>query len=207
MVALIRKSNSEIIANWGDSIPSMFRLPDGDEIHCANSTWSNDRYKFIEVIYVDEQPHGYSILTGSTQEILDNKLVVTSLYDDPDIDTFKNNAIKAIDIKAENIRLKYITPGAGQAAVYIMKYNEAIEVLKDSAPDANQYPLTASNIGLPGITNIIEAATSVVDQYTAWISIAAMIEDIRLKAKRSIEASNTIENAFNAFTSIDWRNL
>ncbi|UXU07194.1 hypothetical protein [Agrobacterium tumefaciens] len=103
-------------------------------------------------------------------------------------------ALKAeIDAQAETERLRYITPGEGQALTYQRKTEEAKRATEVSVPSASDYPLLAASIGIDG-TTIKEVADVVIRQDAAWALLGAEIERTRLTAKRNIDlASDDIE--------------
>ena len=113
-------------------------------------------------------------------------------------------AFKAsIDTSAEAERLKYITPGDGQAMTYQQKVAEAQAFTTATDPQASDYPLLSSEIGitadtLAGVADIVLAA------FAQWQQIGAMIESIRLGAKRDIDAAEDEAAARAIVEAIVW---
>ncbi len=105
-----------------------------------------------------------------------------------------------IDRQAEVERLKYITPGAGQAGVYLQKAAEAKAALADLAPQASDYPLLAASIGIDG-ANVSEVATTVQTIASTWTAVAAHIENVRLTAKKAIDDGSDPDTVLS---NIDW---
>lgn len=91
-----------------------------------------------------------------------------------------------VDSAAETERLRYITPGTGQAMTYQRKVEEAKQALADADPSAESYPLLATSVGIDG-DNIAAVATVVLGMDAAWAQIGAAIEHIRLTAKKAID--------------------
>lgn len=116
-----------------------------------------------------------------------------------DITSVRTELKARIDAAAEAERLKYITPGEGQAMTYQQKVDEARAYKAASDPRTADYPVLASEVGitaetLDGVADIVLAA------FAQWQQIGAMIESIRLGAKRDIDAA---ENETAAHTIID----
>lgn len=112
--------------------------------------------------------------------------------------------IKAeIDASAEAERLKYITPGSGQALTYSQKSDEANRYLVTASPVAADYPLLLAEVGITasdisGVAAVVKAA------FAQWQIIGARIEASRLKAKASIEEAGTEEAVRAAAAAVVW---
>jgi hypothetical protein len=104
-----------------------------------------------------------------------------------------------VDMQAEGARLAWITPGAGQAAVYLMKREEAMAFAAAADPDPDDYPLLGAEVGItaPTLGEVAAIVTALAD---AWTQAAAAIEVIRLGAKRAIAEAETIEAVIAAAT-------
>ncbi|TBY41583.1 hypothetical protein [Rhizobium leguminosarum] len=108
-------------------------------------------------------------------------------------------ALKAtIDTAAETERLKYITPGAGQALTYAQKADQAKAYLAATAPVDADYPLIMAEIGITGAT-AAEVADVIAASFAAWQVIGSQIEAARLGAKKAIDQAETAEQAQAAF--------
>lgn len=101
----------------------------------------------------------------------------------------RQRAMEAIDEAAEATRLRYITPGAGQAMVYQTKGAEASDLL---AGGAGPHPLLEAEAIATGVT-VEELAASVVAMMRDWTSIAAIIEARRLAGKASVRNAVSID--------------
>ena len=117
---------------------------------------------------------------AALQEVLSNYGLYVGL------DALKAGLKAAIDAQAERERLKYITPGAGQAMTYSRKVEQAKTVLAASDPQPADYPMLAASIGIDG-ADIVAVANTVVAMDAAWETIGAAIEAARLAAKRFID--------------------
>lgn len=106
-----------------------------------------------------------------------------------DLTLDRAEARRRIDETAEAVRLTWITPGSGQAAVYQRKADEARRWMAQGAAGA-PYPLLDASIGIEGPDRATIAGL-VIAQETAWLGIAAQIEALRLTAKAAIGAVTT----------------
>lgn len=92
----------------------------------------------------------------------------------------------AIDTAAERERLRWITPGAGQAMTYQAKVEEARRHAQDPEPVPSAYPMLAAEIGITG-ADLAGVAAVVVAAFEQWLAIGAAIEGVRLSAKRAVD--------------------
>lgn len=113
-------------------------------------------------------------------------------------------ALKArVDAAAETERLKYITPGAGQAMTYQQKIEEVRALAQDTEPDAANYPLLSAEIGITA-PSLEDVATAVLGAYQQWQQIGAAIERVRLGTKAAIDATASREEAEAAAAAAIW---
>lgn len=108
-----------------------------------------------------------------------------------------------IDVAAENERLKYITPGEGQAMTYQQKVEEARAYKAAVSPNATDYPVLSSEVGITAPT-LDDVADIVLAAFAQWQKIGAAIESIRLGAKREINAAEDEASARAIFDAIAW---
>lgn len=108
-----------------------------------------------------------------------------------------------IDVAAERERLKYITPGNGQAMTYQQKVDEARAFKIASNPKTADYPVLSSEVGITAET-LSEVADIVLAAFAQWQLIGAAIESIRLGAKRDIEAAADEPAARAIVDAIEW---
>lgn len=108
-----------------------------------------------------------------------------------------------VDSSAEAERLKYITPGHGQAMTYQQKVAEAQAFKAANNPLASDYPILSSEVGITAAT-IDEVASIVLAAFAQWQQIGAMIESIRLGAKRDIDAAEDEAAARAIVDAIVW---
>ncbi|WP_288581449.1 hypothetical protein [uncultured Methylobacterium sp.] len=119
----------------------------------------------------------------------------------------------AIDEQAEQLRTRFITPGAGQALEYQEAQTQAAAALKGaaSAATAEKYPMLAASIGVDidpetgaPATDIVGVARGVQAARDAWLAIGAAIRGVRLKGKAAIATAATVEEAVAAYDAIGW---
>jgi len=109
----------------------------------------------------------------------------------------------AVDNSAEAERLKYITPGHGQAMTYQQKVTEAQSFKAATDPQASDYPILSSEVGITAET-LDDVADIVFAAFAQWQQIGAMIESIRLGAKRDIDAAEDEAAARAIVDAIEW---
>lgn len=109
-------------------------------------------------------------------------------YSDLALSRLKLDLKLRVDATAEDERLKYITPGNGQAMTYQQKVAEAQAFKAASNPRASDYPILSSEVGITAET-LAEVADIVLAAFAQWQQIGALIEGIRLGAKRDIDAA------------------
>lgn len=117
---------------------------------------------------------------------------MTALFGVRDLAALRVAAQARVDAAAEAARLKYITPGAGQAAVYLLKRDEARRFL-ELAPLGEvpaEWPMLAAELGVTGDT-LRDVAVTVSTLAQEWTTIAAEIETIRLATKAAIDAAGS----------------
>lgn len=113
-------------------------------------------------------------------------------------------SLKAIiDAAAEDERLKYITPGNGQAMTYQQKVAEAQAYKAASNPKAEDYPILSSEVGITAET-LSGVADTVLAAFAQWQQIGAAIEAVRLGAKRDIDAAADEPAARAVVDAIEW---
>ena len=120
-----------------------------------------------------------------------------------DLGAAKAELKAAVDQSAENERLKYITPGAGQAMTYQQKVDEARAFKVAGDPKAADYPVLSSEVGITAET-LSEVSDIVLAAFAQWQQIGAAIETVRLGAKRDIDAATDEAAARAIVDAIEW---
>ena len=110
---------------------------------------------------------------------------------------------QAIDDRAEAERLRWITPGAGQAMTYARKVEEAKAVQSATSPKAADYPMLAASIGLDGKT-IKEVADTILEMDAAWATVGAAIEKRRLQLKHEVASSDALATLDAVDITLGW---
>lgn len=126
-----------------------------------------------------------------------------------DVASARITACAKIDADAETARLKFVTPGAAQAAVYLQKQNEADNFLTKypdatsaQAATATDWPMLNAEVGITA-ASLFAVAQSIQTTASQWTSTAAQIENLRLGGKQTVNNATTI-SAINAATNITW---
>lgn len=105
----------------------------------------------------------------------------------------KNSAKNRIDIKAGNVRAKYITSVPGQAETYTAKYEDAKAYVAANYPvDTTNYPWVKADSEAYGITPR-QAADNIITLRNAWTNIGTTVEKIRLAGKTAVEQATTTQ--------------
>ncbi|MBI0475016.1 hypothetical protein D9601_06530 [Sphingomonas sp. MA1305] len=104
-----------------------------------------------------------------------------------------------IDVAAEQLRQRFLTPGSGQAMTYQRKETEARAWQADQAAVT---PFLTAEAAARRMT--LEAlAAEVVAQADAWTSIGSAIEAARMGAKAGLAQTATL-GAIVAASAVDW---
>lgn len=115
----------------------------------------------------------------------------------------KARALIELDDAAEVARLRYLTPGCGQALVYRNKASEVNRYKDDANPLKANYPFLAAEIGitaasLKGVFEVVSAALA------TWETVAPKIEMVRLKAKSDIAKAETLRAVRKVREGVLW---
>ena len=113
---------------------------------------------------------------------------------------------RAIDVRAEEIRALYITPGSGQALVYMEKRREA-QLFKDN-PSVEEalIPHLVREAAIFGMT-VAEKSDEILAQSAFWQNKSAEIEEIRLSAKKHVSEAQTMVEMENRQRLVDWSSV
>ena len=173
---LILKLNGEVVA----TVPAgaWVDFPDGGRLSPAVAGWSDDR--------------GYSL-----------EVAPEVVPDPPSIDEQRATAKSTINAAVAQVRQLFITDLPGQQMVYLAKEAEAqaYTALPSPPPDLSAFPLLSAEIGITAPT-AADLAALWLSMATAWRTIAAMIEPLRLSAKAAVEAATTSEQIAAAMAAL-----
>lgn len=127
-------------------------------------------------------------------------------YEAPvDLPQAKLHAAQTIDQRAEDIRGKFITLGAGQAMVYQQKMAEAELVLAADDPEgvsASIIPHVSQEASRTGQSQF-DTALTIFSLAETWKQVSAHIECLRLAAKEAVNAAQSKPEIDEAAT-VDW---
>jgi len=103
------------------------------------------------------------------------------------------SALQAIDAEAEAARQRHITPGSGQAMVYMAKEADARAFAAASYPEANlqDYPWVQAEAQATGLT-APQSADDIINQANAWRVLGATIEHTRRAGKLAVGAAPNV---------------
>lgn len=105
-----------------------------------------------------------------------------------------------IDADAEAVRLRFITPGAGQAITYLWKTQEAKDFLADATTPVPILEAEAAALG----KSVADLAAEVLAATQQWLVIGTKIEAARRVAKTSVGAATNVAQ-MHAAATIDWQ--
>lgn len=98
------------------------------------------------------------------------------------------HARRKVDEAAEAVRIRYLTPGSGQALEYEAAHREAERRLQGIA---GTYPMLQADVDAGLAVDLDDAATLVVQTRAQWETLGAVIRTIRLGAKHQIGQAQT----------------
>lgn len=116
-----------------------------------------------------------------------------------DLDALRTWLAVRIDAEAEKVRLRFLTPGAGQALTYQRKEAEARAWLVDNSAAV---PFLTAEAPARGMT-IAALASEVVGLADAWVAVGSAIEALRMGAKADLGVAEKIGHIIEA-ARIDW---
>lgn len=116
------------------------------------------------------------------------------------IESIRARARLMVDAEAEAARLRWITPGSGQAMVYQQKAAEARDHMSGGA---GPWPHLDAELGVTG-TTLADVAARVLSQESVWRTASAEIEAIRLGAKRDIGQADTKDTVEAVVAAVAW---
>ena len=108
-----------------------------------------------------------------------------------EIATSRVVAISTVNTVAEAVRSRFVTPGSGQAMVYMEKQAEARAWFAAGEPeDLTEFPWLQAEIGITAPSSY-ELAQLWLNLSTIWAQIGSQLEAIRLTAIKDIEEQIT----------------
>jgi hypothetical protein len=119
-----------------------------------------------------------------------------------DLTPLKAAAVARIDADAEAVRGNFITLGAGQAMVYQQKRVEAEAYIADPQIAPAEIPHIVREAEMNDIS-LFDQAVIILTMSENWKTVSAVIENLRLGAKRAVEAASS-PAAIDQAGNIDW---
>jgi len=121
----------------------------------------------------------------------------------PTLDEHRASAAAYIDAEAGRARAQFITVAPGQEMTYLEKVTQARAFGADPDPDVEDYPLIYGEIGITG-ESAVEVAGVILGRYAQWQQIGAVIEAMRLTAKRDVAAAEDAEAILAILEGLTW---
>jgi hypothetical protein len=197
-VALVQ--GDTILQEW-DSMPSVITHGGEDRTGAIVGAEFAGGALLLERVLDAAPPSGNPPVTGQTSVVSGSRVVVTRSYGAIDLAPIKASLKQRIDIEAENARLKYITPGSGQA----LEYREAADEATRWAELSGQgvYPMLQASVDAGEAPNLAAAAAMISQRENAYAIIGATIRRLRLSAKRAVDEATDVATA-NAAAVVEW---
>ena len=107
-----------------------------------------------------------------------------------DLAPLKAAAIALVDQQAGEVRSRYITVAPGQEMVYLEKRQEAERYIANPSIAPDDILHLTREAALNGIT-VMDQAEIVLTMARQWKQVSGPIEDMRLSAKKAIDAATT----------------
>lgn len=202
--AVITKEPLAIVSLIHNDTPDPVFWPDGSATHGTAVGYTVGGWQLASLQY-DVAPNRFYVEASPPAPVsLDGFVLRMSRRWQPvPLQEARDALLVEVDAAAEARRQAYVTPGAGQAMVYMQKLAQASTFLAAQNPTPTDYPLLNATVGVEGAT-ITDVANLVVQIAGQWTTIAASIEKVRLTAKAAINAAQTVDAALAAFTAIVW---
>jgi len=185
--------------------PGKITLPSGHRVACAH--WPD----------AELAQYGWYPVNGEADPAVEtetayafdepNQRVNVTLTAKPVADA-RTDAIREVDRQAEAERLKYITPGDGQAMVYRGKLAEAEScialIAASGTPQAADYSFLQAEVDAGQAVDLEAAALLIKGTADSWIAIAAAIEAVRRKASKDIDDAVDAAAVQTVLTGVAW---
>lgn len=139
--------------------------------------------------------------SGSLLNVVIESDRVRRVRSEPALDVVKAAARADVNAEAEATRLRYITPGAGQALTYREKAAEAQRFVQTTG--AGAYPFLDAMVAAGRAADRAAAASSVLAAEAQWTQIGAAIEQAREAAIVAIAAATTADQV-RAAAQVTW---
>lgn len=120
--------------------------------------------------------------------------------EDFDIEPLRIAVLATIDERAETVRQRYLTPGAGQALTYQRKEAEARAWHEGATPA--HFPFLSAEADATGVT-IDTLAAEVIAMADQWAVIGSAIEGVRMAAKKAVAEASGLPQIIAA-AAVTW---
>ncbi len=192
--ALVVVKDEEVFLRY-DGMPSVVYWPNGEATHCPAVGDERGGVRLVSVEHGGAKPHQFCT-KGPVEKKLDGStLTLTQTFVPDPLENVIAGLSHMIDQRAEQERLGWIK-GVGQAMTYEHKKAEAISCL---AGDRGEFPLLSADGRDPK-----EVASEVLKAATEWSIAEARIESLRMRAKRTLQKADSIEEAIFLSEAVPW---
>lgn len=201
--ALIDPASGVILQEW-DAMPTVINHAGEDRTGAIVGAEFAGGAMLVARVLDAAPPRWNPPVLSQVSRVVDNIVVVTRTYGDPDLLSVKATLKARVDAAAEVERMKHITAGSGQALTYDRKRREAYDAIGDRAPSAVKYPVLSASIGVEvpdtgdAVADYHAISAIVLQREVAWATISKSIEAKRLGAKIAIDAATTVTQAEQA---------
>ena len=199
--AIVNIATGGIVGRIMGQFPDPVVWPNGDASHASSVGDERAGYRFVSVVYGPEKPGEFYTLTETTPSLSASVLTMAQTWTPNDLGSVQAILKTRIDDAAEAQRARYLTPGSGQALVYLQKFNEAKAVLNAGDGIAN-YPLLAASV--TGTGTLMTTAQIVVAKMVQCYVGVAEIEATRISAKTAVSNAASVDEAAAVVSGLTW---
>lgn len=187
-VSLILQATGEELQSWPNLPPTITYKGETRTGAIVGAQVGGDAL-LVDRVLDAPPPAGNPPVTGETAAFDGTQVIVTRSYGPPDLTPLKLAAKNTIDANAELARLRYITPGAGQALEYQEASDEASRYVITNG--AGAYPMLQASVNAGEAPDLATAASIISAREAAWASIGAQIRQLRIAGKLAVDAAQT----------------
>jgi hypothetical protein len=122
-----------------------------------------------------------------------------------DLTALRGELLTRIDVEAEDMRTRFVTPGSAQSMVSMEKRQEAELFMTNPEVSPALVPHLVSEAAMAGV-DVFDIAVDVLTMAERWKVVSALIESRRLAAKSAVRDAETAMTA-RAAARVDWSDI
>ncbi|MBI4804472.1 MAG: hypothetical protein HY795_04470 [Desulfovibrio sp.] len=169
-----------------------------EEDHRGQIAFNTATLQPVWIQNVGPVPEGYTLITPpSLLHVWDGSAW------QPNMDAIRSSAEATIDAQADALLAPYMTLTPGRAMTYMAKEAQATAFLAATNPNPADYPLIAGEVGITADTPKAVAET-ILSMSRAWHAMGALIETVRLTAKKRVREAQTPDAVQVILDGITW---